>query len=161
MDTSILHQPRPNNTGGIMKLEFKMALLGTIFMSFICMIVSYGAMLEVAMMHRMAVAELFPLTVDGTMCLAMFIRVYFSKIGKDVRAPLLIMGFFTLTSIFVNAVAARDALEMFIYSIAPIGVFSCTELSAMIIEKKPIEKKSNPRGPTRLPNGRFAPKEVE
>ena len=125
------------------------------------MIVSYGAMLEVAMMHRMAVAELFPLTVDGTMCLAMFIRVYFSKIGKDVRAPLLIMAFFTATSIFVNAVAARDALEMFIYSIAPIGVFSCTELSAMIIEKKPIEKKSKPRGPTRLPNGRFAPKEVE
>lgn len=144
-----------------MKLEFKMALLGTIFMSFICMIVSYGTMLEVAMMHRMAVAELFPLTVDGTMCLAMFIRVYFSKIGKDVRAPLLIMAFFTATSIFVNAVAARDALEMFIYSIAPIGVFSCTELSAMIIEKKPIKKKSNPRGPTRLPNGRFAPKEVK
>jgi len=144
-----------------MKLEFKMALLGTIFMSFICMIVSYGAMFEVAMMHRIAVAELFPLTVDGTMCLAMFIRVYFSKIGKDVRAPLLIMGFFTLTSIFVNAVAARDALEMFIYSIAPIGVFSCTELSAMIIEKKPIEKKSKPQGPTRLPNGRFAPKEVK
>ena len=144
-----------------MKLEFKMALLGTIFMSFICMIVSYGTMLEVAMMHRMAVAELFPLTVDGTMCLAMFIRVYFSKIGKDVRAPLLIMAFFTATSIFVNAVAARDALEMFIYSIAPIGVFSCTELSAMIIEKKPIKKNSNPRGPTRLPNGRFAPKEVK
>ena len=125
-------------------------------MSFICMIVSYGTMLEVAMMHRMAVAELFPLTVDGTMCLAMFIRVYFSKIGKDVRAPLLIMAFFTATSIFVNAVAARDALEMFIYSIAPIGVFSCTELSAMIIEKKPTKKT-----PTRLPNGRFAPKEVK
>ena len=154
MDPSVLHQPRPNNTG-IMKLEFKLALLGTIFMTFICMIVSYGAMLEVAMMHRMAVAELFPLTVDGTMCLAMFIRVYFSKIGKDVRAPLLIMGFFTLTSIFVNAVAARDALEMFIYSIAPIGVFSCTELSAMIIEKKPIEMKPTKKTPVRGANGRF------
>ena len=132
-----------------MKLEFKLALLGTIFMSFICMIVSYGAMLEVAMMHRVAVAELFPICVDGTMCLAMFIRVYFSKIGKDVKAPLLIMGFFTLTSIFVNAVAARSALEMFIYSIAPIGVFSCTELCAMIIEKKPVEKRKVTRKPVK------------
>ena len=138
-----------------------MALLGTIFMSFICMIVSYGAMLEVAMMHRMAVAELFPLTVDGTMCLAMFIRVYFSKIGKDVRAPLLIMGFFTLTSIFVNAVAARDALEVYIYSIAPIGVFACTELSAMIIEKKPIEKKQTKTTRARGSNGQFIQQKVE
>lgn len=120
------------------------------------MAVSYGAMYEVAMTHRILVAELYPLVVDGTMALSMFIRVYFSKIGKDTKAPLLIMGFFTLTSIFVNAVAARDALEVFLYSIAPIGVFACTELSAMIIEKKPVEKKR--RGPTRLPNGRFAPK---
>lgn len=144
-----------------MKLEFKMALVGTVIMSFVCMAVSYGAMYHVAMMHSIAVAELFPLTVDGTMALSMFIRVYFSKIGKDTKAPLLIMAFFTATSIIVNAVAARDALEVYIYSIAPIGVFACTELSAMIIEKKPIEKKSKPRGPTRLPNGRFAPKEVE
>lgn len=144
-----------------MKLEFKMALTGTIIMSFVCMAVSYGAMYNVAMMHQIAVAELFPLTVDGTMALAMFIRVYFSKIGKDTKAPLLIMAFFTATSIIVNAVAARDALEVYIYSIAPIGVFACTELSSMIIEKKPVEKKSKPRGPTRLPNGRFAPKEVE
>ena len=144
-----------------MKLEFKMALTGTIIMSFVCMAVSYGAMYNVAMMHQIAVAELFPLTVDGTMALAMFIRVYFSKIGKDTKAPLLIMAFFTATSIFVNAVAARDALEVYIYSIAPIGVFACTELSSMIIEKKPVEKKSKPRGPTRLPNGRFAPKEVK
>ena len=144
-----------------MKLEFKMALVGTVIMSFVCMAVSYGAMYHVAMMHSIAVAELFPLTVDGTMALSMFIRVYFSKIGKDTKAPLLIMAFFTATSIIVNAVAARDALEVYIYSIAPIGVFACTELSAMIIEKKPIEKKSNPRGPTRLPNGRFAPKEVK
>ena len=139
-----------------MKLEFKLALTGTILMSFVCMAVSYGAMYEVAMMHRIAVAELFPLTVDGTMCLAMFIRVYFSKIGKDTKAPLLIMAFFTATSIIVNAVAARDILEVYIFSIAPIGVFACTELSAMIIEKKPVEKKH--RGPARLSNGRFAPK---
>lgn len=144
-----------------MKLEFKMALVGTVIMSFVCMAVSYGAMYHVAMMHSIAVAELFPLTVDGTMALSMFIRVYFSKIGKDTKAPLLIMAFFTATSIIVNAVAARDALEVYIYSIAPIGVFACTELSAMIIEKKPVEKKSKPRSPARLPNGRFAPKEVE
>lgn len=144
-----------------MKLEFKMALVGTVIMSFVCMAVSYGAMYHVAMMHSIAVAELFPLTVDGTMALSMFIRVYFSKIGKDTKAPLLIMAFFTATSIIVNAVAARDALEVYIYSIAPIGVFACTELSAMIIEKKPIEKKSKPRGQPRLPNGRFAKKEVE
>lgn len=144
-----------------MKLEFKMALVGTVIMSFVCMAVSYGAMYHVAMMHSIAVAELFPLTVDGTMALSMFIRVYFSKIGKDTKAPLLIMAFFTATSIIVNAVAARDALEVYIYSIAPIGVFACTELSAMIIEKKPVEKKSKPRGQTRLPNGQFAPKEVE
>ena len=144
-----------------MKLEFKMALVGTVIMSFVCMAVSYGAMYHVAMMHSIAVAELFPLTVDGTMALSMFIRVYFSKIGKDTKAPLLIMAFFMATSIIVNAVAARDALEVYIYSIAPIGVFACTELSAMIIEKKPVEKKSTPRSQTRLPNGRFAPKEVE
>lgn len=138
-----------------MKLEFKMALTGTIIMSFVCMAVSYGAMYNVAMMHQIAVAELFPLTVDGTMALAMFIRVYFSKIGKDTKAPLLIMSFFTLTSIFVNAVAARDILEVYIYSIAPIGVFACTELSAMIIEKKPVEKKPRKKTPVRGSNGQF------
>lgn len=132
-----------------MKLEFKLALGGTIFMSFICMAVSYGAMYEVAVMHRIAVAELFPLVVDGTMCLAMFIRVYFSKIGKPTQAPLLIMAFFTVTSIFVNAVAARDALEMFIYSIAPIGVLACTELSAMIIEKQPVVRRRRNATPRR------------
>ena len=136
-----------------MKLEFKLALVGTVIMSFVCMAVSYGAMYHVAMMHSIAVAELFPLTVDGTMVLSMFIRVYFSKIGKDTKAPLLIMAFFTATSIIVNAVAARDALEVYIYSIAPIGVFACTELSAMIIEKKPVERKT--RKPTRGTNGRF------
>ena len=124
-----------------MKLEFKLALTGTIIMSFICMAVSYGAMYEVAMMHRIAVAELFPLVVDGTMALSMFIRVYFSKIGKETKMPVLIMAFFTATSIIINAVAARDALEVYIYSIAPIGVFACTELSAMIIEKRPVEKR--------------------
>jgi hypothetical protein len=50
------------------------------------------------------------------------------------------MAFFTVTSIIVNAVAARDALEVYIYSIAPIGVFACTELSAMIIEKPKSKK---------------------
>ncbi len=142
-----------------MKLEFKMALTGTIIMSFVCMAVSYGAMLEVAMMHRIAVAELFPLVVDGTMALSMFIRVYFSKIGKDTKAPLLIMAFFTATSIFVNAVAARDALEVYIYSIAPIGVFACTELSSMIIEKKPIEKKPRRKPQVRGSNGQFVKSE--
>jgi hypothetical protein len=136
-----------------MKIEFKMALIGTITMSFICMAVSYGAMYEVAMMHRIAVAELFPLVVDGTMCLSMFIRVYFSKIGKPTQAPLLIMGFFTLTSIIVNAVAARDALEMYIYSIAPIGVFACTELSAMIIEKQPVVRRKRNATPRRPKQG--------
>lgn len=128
-------------------------------MSFVCMAVSYGAMLEVAMMHRIAVAELFPLVVDGTMALSMFIRVYFSKIGKDTKAPLLIMAFFTATSIFVNAVAARDALEVYIYSIAPIGVFACTELSSMIIEKKPIEKKPRRKPQVRGSNGQFVKSE--
>jgi hypothetical protein len=118
-----------------MKLEFKLALTGTILMTFICMAVSYGAMHEVAMMHRIAVAELFPIVIDGTMALSMFIRVYFSKIGKDTKTPVLIMAFFTATSIIVNAVAAQDALEVYIYSIAPIGVFACTELCSMIIEK--------------------------
>lgn len=125
-------------------------------MSLICMAVSYGAMLEVALMHRIAVAELFPIVVDGTMALSMFIRVYFSKIGKETKAPMLIMGFFTLTSIVVNAVAAKDVLEVYIYSIAPIGVFACTELSAMIIEKKPVDKKT--RKPTRGTNGQFTKK---
>lgn len=142
-----------------MRLEFKLALTGTILMTFICMAVSYGAMLEVAMMHRIAVAELFPLVVDGTMALSMFIRVYFSKIGKDTRAPLLIMAFFTVTSIIVNAVAARDILEVYIYSIAPIGVFACTELSAMIIEKKPVEKKPRKKTPVRGSNGQFVKSE--
>ena len=130
-------------------------------MSFVCMAVSYGAMYNVAMMHQIAVAELFPLTVDGTMALAMFIRVYFSKIGKDTKAPLLIMAFFTATSIIVNAVAARDALEVYIYSIAPIGVFACTELSAMIIEKKPIEKKQTKTTRARGSNGQFIQQTVE
>lgn len=142
-----------------MKLEFKMALVGTVIMSFVCMAVSYGAMYHVAMMHSIAVAELFPLTVDGTMALSMFIRVYFSKIGKDTKAPLLIMAFFTATSIFVNAVAARDALEVYIYSIAPIGVFACTELSSMIIEKKPIEKKPRRKPQVRGSNGQFVKSE--
>lgn len=142
-----------------MKLEFKLALTGTIIMSFVCMAVSYGAMYHVAMMHSIAVAELFPLTVDGTMALAMFIRVYFSKIGKDTKAPLLIMAFFTATSIIVNAVAARDALEVYIYSIAPIGVFACTELSSMIIEKKPVEKKPRKKPQVRGSNGQFTKQE--
>lgn len=142
-----------------MRLEFKLALTGTILMTFICMAVSYGAMLEVAMMHRIAVAELFPLVVDGTMALSMFIRVYFSKIGKDTKAPLLIMAFFTVTSIIVNAVAARDILEVYIYSIAPIGVFACTELSAMIIEKKPVEKKPRKKPQVRGSNGQFTKQE--
>lgn len=128
-----------------MKLEFKLALTGTMIMTAICMAVSYGSMLEVAMMHRIAVAELFPLVVDGTMALSMFIRVYFSKIGKPTKMPVLIMAFFTATSIIVNAVAAQDILEVYIYAIAPIGVFACTELSAMVVEKQPTERKSKPR----------------
>jgi hypothetical protein len=95
------------------------------------------------------------------MALSMFIRVYFSKIGKDTKAPLLIMAFFTATSIIVNAVAARDALEVYIYAIAPIGVFACTELSAMIIEKKPVEKKPIKKTPPRGSNGQFTSTKVE
>jgi len=141
-----------------MKLQYKLALSGTVLMTLICMAVSYGTMYEVAMMHQIPAAELFPIAIDGSMALAMFVRVYFSKIGKPSRETLLIMGFFTLTSILVNAVAAQNALEIYLFSIAPIGVFSSTELSALIIEKQPVEKK--PRKPTRAPNGKFT-KEVE
>lgn len=133
-----------------MRLEFKLALIGTMIMSVICMAVSYDAMKAVAVMHNVVNTDLFPITIDGTMCLAMFIRVYFSKIGKETWAPLLIMAFFTATSVIVNAVAAKDILEVYIFSIAPIGVFACTELSAMIIEKKPVERRTS-RKTTRAP----------
>lgn len=132
-----------------MKLAFKLALTGTIIMTFVCMAVSYGTMYEVAMMHHIPVAELFPIAIDGSMALGMFVRVYFSKIGKSTKESLLIMGFFTLTSIIVNAVAATNALEVYLFAIAPIGVFCSTELSSMIVEKAPT--KSKPRGS----NGQF------
>ena len=75
------------------------------------------------------------------MALGMFIRVYFSKIGKKTDKPLLITGFFTGSSIIVNACAATSLLEIYLFSLAPIGVFAATELTAMILEKTKVPRK--------------------
>ncbi len=124
-----------------MKTEFKLAISGTILMATIACAVSYGTLYDLAIQHRIVVAFLFPIMIDGTMALSMFIRVYFAKIGKLTIMPAMILGFFTFTSIVLNALGARNPVEMYIYAIAPIAVFACTELCALIVEKQPIVSK--------------------
>jgi len=124
-----------------MKTEFKMAISGTILMAIISCAVSYGTLYDLAIHHRIVVAFLFPIMIDGTIALSMFIRVYFSKIGKQTWLPAMILAFFTVTSITLNAIGARNLTEQYIYAIAPIAVFACTELCALIVEKQPIGNK--------------------
>lgn len=148
-----------------MKTEFKLAIGGTILMAIISCAVSYGTLHELAVTHRIVTAFLFPIMIDGTMALAMFIRVYFAKIGKISKSPAMILAFFTLTSIILNAIGAKELIEWYIYAIAPIAVFACTELCAIIVETSPLPisvSSTEIQKPKkmRLPNGRFAPKEI-
>jgi len=124
-----------------MKREFGWVMAGTIAMATIACAVSYGTLYELAVEHRIVVAFLFPIVVDGTMALSMFIRVYFSKIGKPSIIPAMILGFFTITSIVLNTLGAQDLTESYIYAIAPVSVFACTELCALIVEKQPVVRK--------------------
>jgi len=124
-----------------MKKEFMWVMSGTILMATIACAVSYGTLYDLAVKHRIVVAFLFPIVVDGTMALSMFIRVYFSKIGKPSIIPAMILGFFTITSIALNTLGALNPIEAYIYAIAPISVFACTELCALIVEKSPTPAK--------------------
>jgi hypothetical protein len=124
----------------VSKNVYNIMALGTISMSLICMAVSYGTLHEIAYNARLVAAPLFPIVIDGTMALAMFTRIYFRKIGKQSNIPVMIMAYFTVTSIILNAIGAQSIIEAYIYTAAPIGVLACTEITAAILEKAPTKK---------------------
>lgn len=114
----------------------------TIVMAVISMGVSYGTLHEVAINARLVAAPLFPIMIDGTMAMAMFARIYFRKIGKKTLVPVMIMAYFTVTSIILNAIGAQSIVEAYIYTAAPIGVLTCTEIMGAILEKAPARSQS-------------------
>jgi hypothetical protein len=117
-----------------------LTIAGSAIMSLICMYVSYGTLHDLALNCRLTGAILFPVTIDGTMAISMYVKVYFSKIGNDNIWPTVIMWFFVVNSIILNAIGATNLEEMYVYAMPAIGVLSCTELTSRIIEKLPVKK---------------------
>lgn len=126
------------------KLIYNLSIIATGIVALSSMIVSYMSIRDLASSYGIIASIIYPVCIDGGMITATMARLYFSQKGKITYYPVICLITFSIFSIILNALDAKDITGAFIYAVAPISLILTSEITAEIIKKeikiKPVRR---------------------